>query len=148
MKMIKIKSLAGSNEKKFRERILSIDPSINFLGKRRFLGEGEDVEISVDESMCFNGVNYLIEIDSGNMAKLLVGQYVLLNELHKSRTGKEFFLVVHFYKNYNVQRTLKNLKMINRKLFNNNGMNFGSIHFDDIGDNIKNFNDFLGCIKT
>ena len=98
--------------------------------------------------MCFNGVNYLIEIDSGNMAKLLVGQYVLLNELHKSRTGKEFFLIVHFYKNYNVQRTLKNLKMINSKLFNNNGINFGSIQCDVIKNNIKNFNDVLECINT
>lgn len=107
-------------------------PGIQFLGKRRFpkrrLPQG-NVEISVDDSFAHNGTNYLLEVDSGNMAKLLVGQYVLLNQLVTSPERPAIFLVVHTYKNYNPSRTLLNLQLVNDHLFAGNGLPFGAVHF-------------------
>ncbi len=51
------------------------------LGKQCF--ELAEVNISADQSSNFNGVDYLVDINSGYRAKLIVVQYVLLNQLRK-----------------------------------------------------------------
>lgn len=103
---------------------------VRLLGKRRFASGG--VQISVDESFESAGIEYLIEVDSGNMAKLLVGQYVLLNILHTEQRLKPFFLIVHTYKRYNPLRTVRNLQVVNENLFAGNGMSFGALHVDQL----------------
>ncbi len=82
----------------------------------------------MDESFVHGGNEYLLEIDSGNMAKLLVGQYVLLNQLRKDAVQPAVFLVVHTYKAYNPDRTLENLRLINRQLYKDNGIPFRALH--------------------
>jgi hypothetical protein len=122
---------AGTNERLVKA-LIERAPDVKLLGKRRF--SAGDVEISVDESLEYRGVEYLIEVDSANMAKLLVGQYVLLNVLHTSRAKPPFFLVIHTYKNYNPSRTLHNLELVNRKLYEGNGIDFGAVHFTELSD--------------
>jgi hypothetical protein len=118
---------AGTNEGRFRDWMQRL-PDVQLRGKRRFTSDG--VAISVDESLEHEGRNYLIEIDSGNMAKLLVGQYVLLNQLHPLSDKPPFFLVVHTYKDYKPRRTIKNLCLVNQQLYGGNGIEFGAVHFD------------------
>jgi len=120
---------AGTNER-IVKALIERTPDAKLLGKRRF--SAGDVEISVDESLEYRGIEYLIEVDSGNMAKLLVGQYVLLNQLHTSQVMRPFFLVVHTYKNYNPRRTLHNLGLVNRQLYGGKGIDFGAIHFTEL----------------
>jgi len=93
------------------------------------------VEISVDQSFTDGGITYLIEVDSNNYAKLLVGQYVLLNELCDLPKTHVQFLVVHFYDSrtkYNPQRTINNLDLVNNNLYRGRGIKYGAVHFDDL----------------
>jgi hypothetical protein len=131
---------AGTNERRFKELMLRAS-GVTLLGKRRFW-DG-DVEISVDESLKYQDTEYLIEIDSANMAKLLVGQYVLLNQLHKTRYLPQFFLIIHAYKNYNPMRTVHNLELVNQQLYQGKGIEFGVIHFDQLQDWNGNFQELL-----
>jgi hypothetical protein len=124
-----VQAKAGDNEKKFEALFISKVVDTPLLGKRRF--KLAAVNISVDQSFEFDGVDYLVEIDSGNMAKLIVGQYVLLNQLRKLERPA-FFMVVHAYKNYNPMRTVQNLNLVNRELFGGNGMPFGAVHMEDL----------------
>lgn len=121
---------AGTNEARFRNRMRQA--GITLGGKRRFVHG--DVEISVDESLLHNDRQYLIEVDSGNMAKLLVGQYVLLNQLHPRSEQPPFFLVVHAYKGYNPKRTVENLNLVNQQLFGGAGLEFGAMHYSDLAN--------------
>jgi hypothetical protein len=121
---------AGFNETRVRALLSGKAPDILFLGKRRF-SQG-NVEISVDDSFTHDGTNYLLEVDSGNMAKLLVGQYVLLNQLSNHLEFPSRFLVVHTYKAYNPSRTLENLRLVNQQLYAGNGLPFGAIHFSTL----------------
>lgn len=69
-----------------------------------------------------DGTSILIEIDSGNHAKLLVGQYALLNGMYSGDHSGTLFLVVHCYKTttkggakeYSPVRTMKNLNAIQK----------------------------------
>lgn len=117
---------AGTNEEKFAEIMRQKAPEVTLNGKRRF--KSGEVSISVDQSLEYNGIRYLIEIDSQNIAKLLVGQYVLLNHLYDQEKEKALFLVVHAYKNYEPHRTIKNLQLINKILYSDKGIPFGAIH--------------------
>jgi lipopolysaccharide biosynthesis protein len=132
---------AGTNERFFQTLMQQKAPEIRLLGKRRFVVG--DVEISVDQSFEYNGTEYLIEIDSANMAKLLVGQYVLLNQLHTNREKTPFFLVVHAYKKYNPQRTLHNLRMVNEQLYDGAGIEFGAVHLTGLSNWKVGFKEFL-----
>lgn len=136
---------AGTNERHFQTMMQHKASDVRLLGKRRF-ASGE-VEISVDQSLEHNGTEYLIEIDSANMAKVLVGQYVLLNQLHTKRDKTPFFLVVHTYKNYNPQRTLNNLRMINKTLYGGAGIEFGAVHLTGLSDWKVGFSEFLSLIS-
>lgn len=105
---------------------------VELLGKRRFFDGG--VEISVGESFIHNGRQYYVEIDSANTAKLLVGQYVLLNELRSPSDTAPIFLVVHYYKTYNPMRTIKNLDLVNRRRFDGAGIEFAVLHKSQLED--------------
>lgn len=121
---------AGSNEKLFVELLQQKIAGISLSGKQRFTLD--NVEISADQSLTHNGISYLIEIDSANMAKLLVGQYALINQLYANPKENAFFLVVHTYKNYNPERTIKNLSLINEQLYSGAGIKFGAIHIETL----------------
>lgn len=101
------------------------------LEGRRCFKQGS-VQISVDESLTHKDTQYLIEIDSGNMAKLLVGQYVLLNELHPRSGASPVFLVIHNYKDYNPKRTVHNLQLVNQQIYGGEGIAFGAMHFNQL----------------
>ncbi|QHF52454.1 MULTISPECIES: hypothetical protein [unclassified Pseudomonas] len=138
------RTTAGSNEKKFKE-LMSRTLDVKLLGKRKFVCG--NVQISVDESLEHDGIEYLIEIDSANMAKLLVGQYVLLNQLHTSREKSPFFLIVHTYKKFNPQRTLRNLELINQQLYRGEGIEFGAVHFEALQAWSAGFPEFLSLVQ-
>ena len=78
----KTRAAAGDNERVFEALFEERAPETPLMGKRRYVRG--NVEISVDQSFTHNGTTYLVEVDSGNMAKLLVGQYLLLNCLLSS----------------------------------------------------------------
>jgi hypothetical protein len=101
------------------------------------------VEISVDESLMHSGRQFLVEIDSANTAKLLVGQYVLLNQLYPHSEPPPFFLVVHLYKGYNPRRTVRNLSLVNQQLYGGKGCEFGAVHFSEFADCGKDFDHLL-----
>ena len=123
---------AGENEKRFKEWFESKYGKGVLKGKCKY-NDGNKVSISVDNSIEFGDKKILIEIDSANMAKLLVGEYVLLNEL-LSEEDKEkvvLFLVIHYYKDYKPERTIKNLKLINENIYKKKGIKFKV--FDESG---------------
>jgi len=140
-----LRTTAGTNERRFETLFKQKATGVCLLGKRRFV-DG-DVEISVDQSVEYEGTEYLIEIDSANMAKLLVGQYVLLNQLHKDRKKPTSFLVVHTYKNYNPKRTIQNLQLVNQQLYAGRGIAFGALHIDSLSNWKSGFNEFLALVQ-
>lgn len=112
---------AGDNEKLFIELMTSKFGTNCLSGKKSFklkLDDHQKATISVDESASINNKTILIEIDSGNMAKLLAGQYALLNGMYDGEKSNTLFLVIHYYRDsktgklYSPERTLKNLNAI------------------------------------
>jgi len=95
---------------------------------------GKEIRTSVDFFLKDkkNERQLLIEVDSYNMAKVVTGQYILLNQIYRENMGKKFsefikfnrFIVVHFYKNYNPERTVKHLDFIYKNLLKSNGIPF------------------------
>jgi len=121
---------ATANEKIFKEYFVSKFGVNSLNGKQNYKDDDFGVSISVDESFKTTKKAVLIEIDSGNMAKLLVGQYLLINELSEMPTETTIFVVVHFYKNYNPERTKKNLDFVNN-LYNGSAIPHCSLTFDE-----------------
>ena len=135
-------SKAGDNEKLFKSLI---NKQFNFVldGKQTF--KDDSVSISVDESIIDVNHKILIEIDSGNYAKLLVGQYTLLNTLIEDRKNYTF-IIIHYYKNsngklYNSERTRKNIELVNKKIFNHKGIKFKCFNVLEFKNIIKNLSD-------
>lgn len=90
----------------------------------------------------------MVEVDSGNMAKLLAGQYVLLNQLYTGDKKQTCFLVVHTYSQYNPERTTNNLALINSELYDGNGIAFGALHIEKLSNNWTNgIDSFLEIFK-
>eukprot|EP00831_Metopus_contortus_P040181 TRINITY_DN3147_c0_g2_i1.p1 TRINITY_DN3147_c0_g2~~TRINITY_DN3147_c0_g2_i1.p1 ORF type:complete len:180 (-),score=24.80 TRINITY_DN3147_c0_g2_i1:49-588(-) len=96
-----------------------------------------------------------IEIDSGNMAKLLAGQYALLNGMYGKNKKNVLFLVIHYYKDkktntfYNPERTLKNLNAIQHFNKKASWIDYNVYNIEEIREIIKNVNDldaFIKCI--
>jgi len=139
---------AGDNERLFRNLIRERFGNI-LQGKRVWRSEGsrrERVEISVDESIETPNYRLLVEIDSGNYAKLIVGQYVLMNALNNDAGNRQdVFVVIHYNvdngRPYDPQRTLKNLNLVNQSVLNNSGINF-------IVFNVPSFVEFLEGIES
>jgi hypothetical protein len=115
-------SVACDNEKQFRLLFSDKFGNSSLSGKRTYKkiisGHSQSVQTSVDESIQLDdGRHVLLEIDSGNMAKLLAGQYALLNGLYTGDRKNTLFFVIHFYRDssgrlYSPSRTLKNLNAI------------------------------------
>lgn len=137
---------AGDNEYKFRKLLLK--KFKNCLGgkrsfKSKITGHNEPVSISVDESIALpDGKNILIEVDSGNYAKLLAGQYALINGLFKGNRNTTLFLVVHFYKTkggkeYNASRTIKNLNAIQSFNPSADWLPFGAVTFSEFSSLVE-----------
>lgn len=134
------------NESHFKNLVTSKIGN-HFKGKLR-LKKG-NVEISTDEQIETKDFNLLIEVDSGNYAKLIVGQYTLINSLinlTKENEKTPVFLIVHYHnrnsKNpYNSARTKHNLDFVNKNVFNKNGIKF-------IAYNLKEFTLFIKDISS
>lgn len=127
------KMAAGENEKKFEEFFQQKYKNTELNGKQRYCDDITKTEISVDNSIISKNHNILIEIDSGNEAKLIVGQYVLLNQLYSDNKKDTLFLVIHYHiqgrntpneRPYNAERTIKNLIFINKNLYDGKGIKF------------------------
>lgn len=109
---------AGDNEKDFKERMSGR------MKEKLSFKSNEKVYISVDGHFEYENKLYLVEIDSGNQAKLLAGQYILLNVLWNDIKIEEtsyaiencIFLVVHYYDSYNSDRTINVLSKLKKEL--------------------------------
>ena len=124
------RTTAGENERRFERLFRQYAPDTPLLGKQRY-SRGE-VEISVDQSFVHNNIESLVEIDSANMAKLLTGQYVLLNQLYPSNKTSAFYLLVHAYRAYNPKRSTNNLTLVNSEIYGGQGIAFGAVHIETI----------------
>lgn len=95
---------------------------------------------SVDETIVLpDGRQILVEIDSSNTAKLLAGQYALLNGLCKADRAQTLFLVVHYYidkmnkdKPYTAHRSIKNFYAIQSFAPGPNWLPYKSINMDEM----------------
>ena len=68
-----------------------------------------DLQVSVDFIWKEENLTLLFEVDSYNAAKIIFGEYVLLNQV-KSYKGNCILVIIHCYKKYNIERTKKYLK--------------------------------------
>ncbi|MDZ4496019.1 MULTISPECIES: hypothetical protein [Bacillus] len=98
--------------------------------------KNSNVNISVDASINYGDKTILIEIDSGNYAKLLVGQYVLLNELLDKKENI-IFLIIHYYDGYKSERTKKNLDFINNRIYEKKGLRYYAYTKDEFSKQIR-----------
>ena len=146
---------AGSNERLFRELIIQKFGNNCLSGKKRFsigLDDFPKVSISVDESIEKNDKTILIEIDSGNMAKLIAGQYALLNGMYGGDRTKTLFLVIHYYQDgkthalYNRDRTLKNLNAIRHFNPKANWISFNAYNIEEFQEILDNSNSLESLI--
>lgn len=145
---------AKDNEKKFHKYLADLYKEINLMNPSPYKDQDANVSISVDKLFIHGDTTYLIEIDSGNYAKLLVGQYVLLNQLYGSNVDA-IFLVVHFYedkkrkKQYNAQRTINNLRFVNDTVYEGDGLRFCVMNkgeFENLCEANKTLSDFTSAI--
>lgn len=67
-----------------------------------------ELNVSVDFIWKEKDLTFLFEIDSYNAAKIIFGEYVLLNQV-KAYKSNCILVIIHCYKNYNVKRTEKYL---------------------------------------
>ncbi len=74
------------------------------LQKADFAFVTDDIKTSVDFTYETSSANFLFEVDSNNAAKIIFGQYLLLNK-SKDIPKNSIFVVIHCYKNYNIDRT-------------------------------------------
>ncbi|MEE6185099.1 hypothetical protein [Bacillus pretiosus] len=152
--MQKSESVAGSNEIKFSNYFETKFGKYVLKGKRTFKTQDKNVSISVDNSLKLGNKEILIEIDSGNMAKLIVGQYVLLNKLYKNRDNEILFLIIHYYKDkngkeYNPIRTERNLSLVSESIFGSEAIKYKAINtesFEALCQQCENIEDFVNCL--
>lgn len=101
------------NETRIRE---NLSKSLHVkMEKATFYHLTESIKTSVDFKLNLGDINFLFEVDSNNVAKIIFGQYLLLNRA-KDLPPNPFFVVIHCYKKYNVERTIKHLNYA-RKTF-------------------------------
>lgn len=109
-----------------------------------------NVSISTDFHIETENYIFLIEIDASNQAKLIAGQYLLINLLRNSlskRSAKTFnrlnkpmrFIVIHFFNKYNPDRSFNNMRLVNNEALATTGIPFGSIHYITYIDQVSNF---------
>lgn len=141
---------AGDNEKIFRKLVSDKFGEGLFSGKRNYslkLDDQEKVSISVDESISFpDGGELLIEIDSGNAAKIIVGQYFLLNGLYDKAREDAAFVVIHFHtdkgRDFNPARTMNNLKAAQSLSESETWIKYNALHINDVRKLVEESADF------
>lgn len=145
---------AGGNEKKFEKLLRDKFGDDCLRGRKSFslrLPDHETAHISVDQSIELeDGTVILIEVDSGNMAKLIAGQYVLLNGMYDRDRSKAHFLVVHYYKDYNPERTLKNLNAVQHFGGREHWISYSAFYIDDFARMIGEtacMEEFVNCVR-
>ena len=108
----------AKNEQLFRARFTAQYGNKHLRWKKRYLErpDGTGVEISTDDSLEHDDWLILIEVDSFSTTKPAVGQYVLLNQLCPHDPSKTIFLIVHYYKGFKAERTMKNLALVRQLL--------------------------------
>lgn len=139
---------AGDNERLFKGLIRERFGEI-LQGKQTWRNPPPNtVSISVDETIETTDYRLLIEIDSGNYAKLLVGQYMLINALNGDGINhrKDIFVVVHYngvngISPFNPERTRMNLRFCNQTFLSGDGIPF-------LVFNLRGFNDFISAIDS
>lgn len=72
--------------------------------KAKFDYINHKIKTSVDFKIKLGEVNFLFEIDSNNVAKTIFGQYLLLNKV-ENLPENAFLIIIHCYKDYNINRT-------------------------------------------
>lgn len=124
---------AKDNEKIFRDLFCEKVNSITLSEQKTFAIMDEKkrkLSSSVDYYFDHGNRQVLVEVDSYNMAKVLVGQYLLLNQFRNEVLTDPIFLVVHTYSNYEPERTIKYLEHVKDKVLQGKGMPFGVIHIN------------------
>lgn len=114
-------SKAADNEKSLTSELLNL--GIELRGKKTFK-VSDEILTSVDESLEDNERRVFIEIDSYNMAKVVTGQYVILNGILDREKNKQscIFVIIQCYEGYNPSRTEKHLKFINKSVLREKGI--------------------------
>lgn len=79
---------ACDNEMELKSKLLDSKGVSIIKDKIVFIDKKRNCSISVDGHFIYQKQLYLIEVDSYNMAKVVVGQYVLLNQLYDSKVAK------------------------------------------------------------
>ena len=147
---------AGDNEKLFRDFMIEKFGAQCLGGKQRYTLSLEGfptASISVDDSILLNGRHVLIEVDSGNMAKLLAGQYALLNGMYEGDKNNSMFLVVHYYRDpksgvlYSRDRTLKNLNAIQHFNAGAEWMPFNAYNIEEFEELARNAESLEGLVN-
>jgi hypothetical protein len=94
------------NESRIREQLCKV---LNVKSEKANFNHLTDIiKTSVDFKINLGGINFLIEVDSNNVAKIIFGQYLLLNKA-KDLPQKPFLIIIHCYDGYNIERTNKHL---------------------------------------
>ena len=75
----------------------------------------DDLEVSVDFIWKDKDLTFLFEIDSYSAAKIIFGEYILLNQV-KAYKSNCILVIIHCYKKSNIERTEKYLKFAVDKL--------------------------------
>jgi len=101
------KEKKNTNENKFFSQF-------NSLEKGRKITVNKHIGTSIDFSFKDEEKEYLIEVDSYNMAKCVVGQYILLHCAPEIKNSS-VFVIVHFHKDYRKHRTINHLNFIKSK---------------------------------
>ncbi len=130
---------AKKNEKRFKNEITPFGIILNDAQTY----EDNNIKTSVDFKMLAGDKEVLIEIDSYNMSKVVVGQYVILNTiLQKQNISKnKIFIIIHFYKGFNTERTKKHMDFINQYSLANKGIPYKAytyVEFKEICRKEKN----------
>ena len=124
---------AGGNELSFRTTLGSKFGKDLLLGKRAFRIGSQSIATSVDEHFIVDDLTVLWEIDSGNAAKLVLGEYVLLNEVTRLGTDPQSCLViVHFYKGYNAVRTTGYASFVRDSVYGGHGLPVVAVSWPDL----------------
>lgn len=140
----------AENEQPFRSAFIAQYGDGHLCGKKRFVQntDGNAVEISTDNSLEHDGWLVLIEVDSFNTTKPAVGQYVLLNQLCPHDLSKTLFLIVHYYKGFNAERTMKNLAFVRPLLLRQPSLRYAAFTKDHFFEFCQKCPDVASLIRA
>jgi hypothetical protein len=129
----------ASNEKKLQEIFQKLGKS------KTFRLADNTIKTSIDFTLVENNKTYYIEVDSYNMAKCVLGQYVLLNQTDKIDKKNSIFVVIHFYNGYDPERTINHLNLAKNKL--NCTLPFAVFHIDNLKDKVHSLKEFSELVN-